>query len=210
LIPELDVLPFPDKEIYYSRYPIFKNGYLIATSRGCPFKCTYCCNNIYYHLYSNASRIVRKRSISNVITELELAKSKYGPKFIHFVDDVFNYDQKWLFEFLAIYKDMIGLPFSCYLFPDFVDVQMAEALKESGCFKIQMGVQVVSDDKKKNVLKRSSSQEKIGEAIELLKKKKIYLVCDSIFGFPDETEDELLEKLRERLEWSKRWRKREE
>jgi hypothetical protein len=28
--------------------------------------------------------------------------------------------------------------------------------------------------------------------------------------YPDISEEELLEKLRERLEWSKRWRKREE
>jgi radical SAM superfamily enzyme YgiQ (UPF0313 family) len=56
-----------------------------------------------------------------------------------------------------------------------------------------MGVQVVSDDKKEKVLKRASSQNRIARSMELLKNNGIYVVCDSIFGFPDETEEELLQ-----------------
>ncbi len=50
LIYDLDTLPFPDKEFYYSQAPIFNDGYLASTSRGCPFKCAYCCNNVYHSI----------------------------------------------------------------------------------------------------------------------------------------------------------------
>lgn len=192
LISDLDNLPIPDKDLFYSQFPIFNNGYLISTSRGCPFKCSYCCNNIYHSLYKDMGEIIRRRSIDNVLTELEEAKIKYNPKFIHFVDEVFNYGSNWLFSFLYRYKKEINLPFSCYVYPDFVNHEVARKLKEAGCFKVQMGIQVINEDKRKNVLNRASLQKNISEAIDFLKKEKIYITCDSIFGFPDESEKELL------------------
>lgn len=193
LIPNLDNLPFPDKDIYYRQFPIFNDGYLLSTSRGCPFKCSYCCNNIYHSIYGNNGGFIRRRSIDNVLSELKLAKAKYKPRFVHFVDEVFNYDPLWLFDFLSRYKKEISLPFSCYAYPDFVNRRMAKALKDAGCFKVQMGVQVIDENKRKAILKRDSLQENIGEAIDSLRENKIYITCDSILGFPDEREDDLLE-----------------
>ena len=192
LINDLNIIPFPDKELYYAESPIFKEGYLVATSRGCPFKCAYCCNNTYHALYKNAGRRVRRRSIDNILEEVTLAKEKYHFKFIHFVDDVFNFDPSWLSIFLQKYKKDVNLPFSCYLYPDFVGDSMAKQLKQAGCFKIQMGIQIINEEKRKNLLKRISSGSNIACAIKALKKENIYTVCDSIFGFPDETEEDLL------------------
>lgn len=192
LVYELDSLPFPDKDLYYLQYPIFNDGYLISTSRGCPFKCSYCCNNVYHTLYQDMGKIIRRRSVDNTLAELEEAKGRYRPYFIHFVDDVFNYDSAWLFEFLEKYRTRIKLPFSCYIYPDFVNRSMVKELKEAGCFKIQMGVQVISETKRENILKRLSLQEKISSAIDFFRSEKIYVTCDNIFGFPDESEKELL------------------
>ena len=46
-IKDLDTLPFPDKELYYSLLPSYKKGYTIMTARGCPNRCTYCYNSLY-------------------------------------------------------------------------------------------------------------------------------------------------------------------
>lgn len=191
-ISDLDALPFPDKDIYYLQAPIFQDGYLISTSRGCPFKCSYCCNNVYFELYKNTGSVIRRRSADNVIRELEEAKLKYNPKFIHFVDDVFNYNRNWLFDFLDKYRVKVRLPFACYIYPDLVDLLMVKYLKESGCFKIQMGLQVINENKRKTVLKRDSLQENIARAIDYFKKAGIFVTCDNILGFPDEKEEDLL------------------
>ena len=190
-ISDLDTLPFPDKDIYYLQAPIFKDGYLISTSRGCPFKCAYCCNNVYHLLYKDTGKIIRQRSVDNVLNELREAKIKYRPKFIHFVDDVFNFHQDWLFDFLDMYKRNINLPFSCYIYPDMIDSLMVKHLKEAGCFKIQMGLQVIDENKRRSVLKRNSTQENIARAIDYFKEAGIFVTCDNIFGFPDEKEEEL-------------------
>lgn len=191
-IQDLDQLPFPDKDLYYSSCPIFSDGYLISTSRGCPFHCAYCCNNVYHSLYNNKGKIVRRRSCSNVLAELEQARKKYKPKFIHFVDEVFNYDKEWVIDFLEKYKKNIALPFSCYVFPDLVNRSISKLLREAGCFKVQMGLQVIDDQKRKVVLQRSSTKNEIAQAIRCLKNSGIFVTCDNIFGFPDEREEELI------------------
>jgi len=191
-IEDLDNLPFPDKDLFYCAYPIFKDGYLISTSRGCPFFCAYCCNNVYHSLYKNKGKFVRRRSTANVLAELELAKNKYKPKFIHFVDEVFNYDKNWVTDFLSKYKESIRLPFSCFVFPDLVDPGICKLLKQAGCFKVQMGVQVIDDRKRKEVLFRSSTKNEITQAIKYLKDSGIFVTCDNILGFPDESEEELV------------------
>ena len=196
LISDLDKLPFPDKDLFHEAYPVFRDGYLTMTSRGCPYACTYCCNNVYQKLYEKQGSFIRRRSIGHVMAELEQARERYAPRYIAFVDDCFNHHNGWLLSFLKEYQRKVALPFSCYIFPDMVDESQVRALKDAGCFKVQMGVQVISQEKRKRILGRSSSQENIACAIDLFRRNNIYVVCDAIFGFPDETEAELAELAR--------------
>jgi radical SAM superfamily enzyme YgiQ (UPF0313 family) len=191
LISDLDQLPLPDKALFHAAAPIFNGGYSIMTSRGCSNACKYCCNNVYRQIYGKEGGCVRRRSVENVMHELIKAKESFSPKHILFVDDIFNSDKKWLDLFLNEYEQKIRIPFACYLFPDNVDERLSAGLKKAGCFKVQMGVQVIDEAKRAKVLGRISSQEKIARAIDALRKNNIYVTCDTIFGFPDETEAEL-------------------
>ena len=58
-----------DKPVFkkYARYRGMT--YSVMSSRGCPFSCTYCCNNFLSSLYQ--TKKVRRRSAENVIAELE-------------------------------------------------------------------------------------------------------------------------------------------
>ena len=187
--PDPDTLPFADKDIFYSPYPLFNDGYLISASRGCPFSCAYCANSVYEKLYG-AGR-ARKRSPSHVLRELTFAKNKWRPRYIHFADEVFNWDPSWLEEFLPRYAAEIALPFSCFLYPDLLDDQTAGLLGKAGCFKAQLGMQTFDERKRLKTLSRNSSNMKIAAALDLLKKAKIYSVCDSILGLPGDTEADL-------------------
>ena len=184
-----DTLEFADKGIFYERYPFFRDGYLISASRGCPFSCAYCANSVYERLYG-AGR-ARKRSPSHVLGELALAKRKWRPLSIHFADEVFNWDRAWLLEFLPRYAREIALPFSCFLYPDLLDARTAGLLGKAGCFKAQLGVQTFEERKRLETLSRNSSNARIASALDLLKKEKIYTVCDSILGLPGDTGTDL-------------------
>ena len=66
-IQDLDKLPFPDKMLFYDKVPMLEEQYYISTSRGCPYSCTYCSNDMYHKLYCNENNHVRRRSPDNVI-----------------------------------------------------------------------------------------------------------------------------------------------
>jgi len=189
---DLDALPFPDKALFRGAAPLFSRGYLLSTSRGCPHACAYCCNSVYSALYRGSGvPSLRRRSPENVLRELEAATSGRSPGFLHFTDEVFNSDYAWLENFLPLYKKRIGLPFSCYAFPDDRLAAFAAQLAEAGCFKVQLGVQRFDEGKRAGLLNRRSSNAAIAAALAALKKAGVYSVCDNILGLPDETPDEL-------------------
>jgi radical SAM superfamily enzyme YgiQ (UPF0313 family) len=192
LIPDLDRLPYPDKDLFYSRWPIFNDGYTLATSRGCPYSCSYCCNNALKKIYAGQS-FYRRRSAEHVIDELKIAKNKYKPRYIVFLDEAFNADLAWFKGFLKDYREQIDLPFSCFAYPDLLDSAAIDDLKTAGCFKIQMGLQTISEDRRLLVFNRASDNRKIAQAIDACRKKGIYSVCDIILGLPDDNEDALRE-----------------
>jgi len=191
---DINKIPFPDKELFYPKYPFFNSGYITTASRGCVFKCAYCCNNVWYKRYQG--KFYRRRSVPNIIEELVQAKQKYAPAYIHFTDEIFNVEPEWLGAFVEEYKKAVALPFDCYIYPDLVTDEVARKLKEGGCFKVQMGVQTFDQNLRENFLSRKSDNAKIGEVINTFKKLNIFVACDNILGIPGEKEEGLTELIK--------------
>jgi len=190
LIQDLDSLPFPDKDIFY-KYGVFKKRLLIMCSRGCPFSCTYCINNFYSKLYRNKGNYVRRRDVENVVEEVKLTVEKYGCNFIWFQDDIFPVDEKWLMKFKDMYTKEIGLPFHCNLHPSTVNEKNVKLLKESGCTGIDIGVQTANQTIRKKLLHTHTSNEQIIKAAKIINENRINLATNLIFGFPNETYDNM-------------------
>lgn len=188
---DLDALPFPDKDLFRSAAPAFSDGYLVSSSRGCPHACSYCCNSVYKELYRPSGvPCLRRRGAENLLRELEAAAAR-GPGFVHFTDEVFNSDYAWLEKFLPLYKARVGLPFSCFAFPDGRLAAAAPALAAAGCFKAQLGVQRFDEARRADLLGRRASNTDIAAAIKALRAAGIYVTCDNILDLPDESEQEL-------------------
>jgi len=188
---DLDALPFPDKAIFRGAAPAFSDGYLVSSSRGCPHSCSYCCNSVYKELYQGSGvPCLRRRGLENVLSELEAAKPA-SPGFVHFTDEVFNSDYAWLEKFLPLYKARVGLPFSCFAFPDGRLAAAAPALAAAGCFKVQLGVQRFDEARRADLLGRRAANADIAAAVKALKAAGIYVTCDNILDLPDESEAEL-------------------
>ena len=194
-IRNLDDYPFLDKELFYNKIPGLEECYLTMTSRGCPFRCTYCVNNIYNSLYEFEKGHVRRRSVDNVIEELKEVKRRGIAKKIFFGDDVFIFDKKWVAEFSEKYKKEIDLPFWCTAYPTVVDRDTIQLLKKAGCWLITMGVQSGSPRVRNKVFCRAETNETIVNASKIIKESGIVLGIDNIFGAPSETEDDLLASL---------------
>jgi Fe-S oxidoreductase len=115
LEPDLDRLPFPDRELIYSYDPFTRQSGIkhFITSRGCPYNCTYCFNHALAALYRGKGRRLRQMSVDRVIEEVKGVQERYPLQFVVFLDDLFIVSTGWLRELAARFPREIGLPFFC-------------------------------------------------------------------------------------------------
>jgi len=190
----LDDLPYPDKDLFFNEDPSMKEHYIILSSRGCPYFCSYCMNSFLSRKIGK--KRLRTRSYSSVIEELEYAKKKYSPSVISFADEVFGANLDWAKNFFSLYKQKINLPFYAVLSPNIVTEELIELMKDSNCYYIQIGVQSLNEKISWEVLKRHNKRNKIANAINIIKSKGIIVKCDHIFGIPGETREDLIDALK--------------
>ncbi len=155
LIGDLDALPFrdytsPHKVLVMGRRarpgdPMVARGetlYQIMASRGCIFRCAYCYNSTYQTEIYPGQRYYRTRSVGSLIEEIQKSRSAFRRmKRVRFDDEVFNFDPRWLEEFLERFPKEVGLPFDCFLEPQLVTEPKLRALKRAGLQNVFMGVQ---------------------------------------------------------------------
>ncbi len=190
-IDDLDRLPFPDKELFYDQLPFYKDPYVIVSSRGCPFSCSYCLQSMYTHLYRQCgAKPYQRRSVENVIEELVQAKARWGMRSVKFFDDLFAFHKGWLRDFCRQYRERIGLPFRCSLHPAVVDEEILEMLKGAGAYTLTVGVESANPEMLRRILNRKGSYERMKGSLRLMKRSRIYFSVDHIFGLPGETEED--------------------
>lgn len=191
LIEDLDSIPFPDRS-YYDYYPITRKegSKNFIAGRGCPYKCTFCANYEYHHIYQGHGKWVRYRSYENILSEIEHVRDKYGLKFVGFSDDTLIFNRKWLLPFLELYKKRIGLPFLSTVRVNLIDDEIARALKDGGCISCVFGVESGVERIRNGVLQKGISEEQIRNAAALFRKYKIQFGTYNMLGLPSETIDD--------------------
>jgi len=200
LLKNLDLLPNPDKDIFY-KYGCFTDRVYLMTSRGCPYKCTYCFNHQIQNLYKDMGiGYFRRRSLNLIIDELKAYIKKYKIKSVHFYDDTFILDKNWVLKFAEEYKKEIGLPFYCLVRANLVDSEIIKALKSAGCKAVSMGVESGNEYIRNILLKRNMQNEEIVNAARIIKENKIKLITFNIFGFPGETPEQMLDTMKINLQ----------
>ncbi len=206
LIGDLDSLGFPDfsddDHKYYieggacTKFPPKRQehpgeAFNIMSSRGCPFRCTYCCANILREMFKGKGTYVRRRSVRSTIAELtNVLNSKDGINHIHFWDDVFTFDRKWIEEFSEAYKQDIGMPFTCYAHPEYTDHQILRLLKGAGLHSVCIGVQSGSEQICKALYHRQTNTEKVIGAARSLKDLDLFPWYDVIVDNPYEGDED--------------------
>lgn len=173
-------------EASYSR----NTKYHATSSRGCPYSCTYCCENQYKKLYSSQT-FLRRRSPSHVVEELKEAKKQLGYKIVQFEDEIFAQDLNWLEEFSSLYRSEINLPFICYLFPDEVILRRIQILKEAGLILTCLGLQSGSQRTNSKIYHRPFNKDLMMQTAVALQTHKIDYYVDVITHNPFETEEDM-------------------
>lgn len=187
--PDLDKLPFADKDIYYSKSRIYAGEYFIMTGRGCEYACSFCCNHVLRNIYNG--QFVRRRSVENVVEELRESKNKRNFRFVWFMDDNFVKDIAWVRRFSREYRKHINLPFFCYGHPLDINDEVVSLLREAGCWEMAIGVESVDPDTSR-VINRINDPTTVAAAIAVLNKHGIVSAAENIIGLPGEDEGTIL------------------
>lgn len=184
LIKDLDSIPFPNKEIWRGQIPdSCYETYNIIASRGCPFNCIYCYHTALKKIYQEP--YFRRRSVENVIQELEEAKEKYSIKEIVFDDDILTENLMWLKDFSNEYKERINIPFIGLSNPTILDEEKILLLKKAGCRFLMWGIQSGDEQIRSIIMRRHISNKKIIKIGKAFHKHNLQFSIDHLFGVPN-------------------------
>lgn len=181
---DLDSLPFPDKTLFEADVN-FIDDYVIISSLGCIFNCSYCCESYLNRLYQH--KYYRRRSVASVMDELITMKARYHFKEVMFNDALFFTDKTWLAQLITEYRKEVGVPFRCFGKISHLDDDVCRLLKTGGCYCIEFGMQTWNETVKKKVLHRNETNARALEAFKCCDRFGLRYDIDHIFGLPGET-----------------------
>src|SRR5262245_965598 len=188
-IEDLDSLPFPAWDLFpMQHYGLFKFAQvespatLICGSRGCPYRCTFC------SLHVMGPRR-RKRSVPNIVDEIEWLHESFGMKQVAFVDPIFPISRK---EGLQFADELIrrGLhrrvKWVTETRVDLLDEELLRRCYESGLRRVMLGMEV-GDDTVLDGLNKRFVVDESRSAVALCRKVGVQTVGFFMVGVPGDT-----------------------
>ncbi len=175
-INNLDELPFPAWELYPK-----SKVYPLITARGCPFRCNFC-----MRVMGNR---VRKRTPHNVVAELQGCVNTYSPKLIHFMDETFTLDKRYLNELLDLMREKgvhQRIEWDAQTRPDFCDYELLRKMKATGCTWIGLGIES-GNEKILRASGKGTTLNQVTNAVKAVKKAGLKIDGYFILGHPFET-----------------------
>ncbi len=191
-IPDLDSLPWPDRErIDLQRYIDVwrehhgKGSVNLITARGCPYRCRWCSHGVFGFTH-------RRRSPADCAAEVEHIRDVYRPDMVWYADDVFTIHHRWLFEYRReLEKRGIHMPFETISRADrMMKEEVLETLAAMGCFRVWIG----SESGSQRILDRMDRKVKVEQvqwAARAAQRHGIEVGMFLMWGYDGETEDDI-------------------
>ena len=158
----------------------------IETGRGCPFKCTFC----YSSTLTNSK--YRRKSNERIIEEVTTLHKEHGLTSFRFCHDLFTFNKDLIINFCDLLKENnLSIQWLATARIDTIDAEMLQKMVDSGCDELQFGIESGSD-KIQTLINKNLKSKEIYEKINLLRKSGITNPMFSfIYGFPQETTEDL-------------------
>ncbi len=196
---ELDALPFPlggKDNRSHNQYDFRGSAACVFTSRGCPYHCPHCIESLGPH------RIVRLRSIPNVLAELEYLVKKRGVEFVIFGDSCFTIKPGRVIGLCeAIISSRLNFHWLCQTRPELllgdqneID-RMLGLMGEAGCIEVRLGIESSSETVLRGMGRRYSKQD-IRQVVERTKSAGLSVLGLFMIGNLKDTRERVRETVR--------------
>lgn len=200
---DANTTPFPDWDILgpekYFKYmegatmPLRgKKPAPILSSRGCPFKCTFCSSAL------TNKRVMRYREPENIVAEMEMLKNNFGVDEIFFSDDNLTLQQsraEKIFDLMIEKRLNLHWRAPNGIRVDCLNESLVAKMNKSGCYYVGLGVESGND----RVLKRIKKQlnlDAVRKDVDLLHKYNISVSGFFMCGMLGEEESEIRDSIR--------------
>ena len=186
-VPDLDSLPFPDREAidHHSYLDAWKKHHgassiNLITARGCPYRCNWCSHAVYGYTH-------RRRSPENVADEVQSIVERYDPDQVWYADDVFTISHPWLRTYAAeLASRGIHRPFETITRADRLQTaESAQLLQQLGCWRIWIGSESGSQ-RILNAMERGVKVEQVRQSIKLAQAHGMQVGMFLMWGYEGE------------------------
>jgi|GEM_PF-899341 anaerobic magnesium-protoporphyrin IX monomethyl ester cyclase len=179
LIQNLDFIPHPDRSLGGDPY--------IFTSRGCPYRCTFCGSSAFW-------ATTRLFSADYVVEEiLQILQRFPSTEHIQIQDDLFVLDLRRFVRICELLKShglRDRLSFSFAVRANLVSDAFCETLRNMNIRSVYFGAESASD-RILRILGKRTTAEQNQKALDTLHRHGIHCVCSFVVGVPSETEAEV-------------------
>jgi radical SAM superfamily enzyme YgiQ (UPF0313 family) len=191
-VDDIDSLPIPNRNYikdlnYSSVVGVSSKLATLISSRGCPYKCTFCDVPIKTH---------RRRDPKLVVDEMETCVAQ-GYDEIHFYDDLFNITPRRVMDICdEIIKRGLKIVWDYRGRVNGIDEESIKRFKKSGGRLISFGIETSTQEGLQMMRKGTKVKQNI-DALKLCKKYGIITLADFIIGLPHERSyDDVLKSIK--------------
>lgn len=199
LIKPLDIIPYPARDLFkmeeeylvprmtFSVTKLIRSTHML-TSRGCPYKCTFCSSSSFW-------KIARFHSPEYVVGEIKHLMKEYKLKNINIFDDLFIADKerfRKIVELLEAEGIIEKCKFRILGRSNLINEESADLIKRMNIDNMAIGFESQSPKVLKYLKKGTTTVEQNQNAVRLLHKRLIDLQGLFMVGSPYETKEDMM------------------
>jgi len=188
-----DGFPPPDRDLFPYPQILQMNGGLfpIQASRSCPYHCAFCQEPAVAAIQKGGRNPHRARSPEKVVAEASDLAHVFSPERMLFVDQVFPWDQGWLDEFVPLWTEQVGLPFTITGVSELLHPPVLDRLHAAGCDRVVIGIETGDEELRHTISDRNKNNQSILDLRRSLRARNMELLTTNMLGLPGETPETL-------------------
>lgn len=156
----------------------------VQMSRGCPFHCVFCANELY-------GKKPRWRSLENVLGELDIVVNKMGIRHIYFIDDTLTLYRDFILSLCdEIKRRRLQFTFEGSTRANLWDYDLAKRLSECGLIRISFGLETAVPEIRQ-IIKKTVPLESYAKSNRINNQLGIETINSVMLGLPGETRESI-------------------